>query len=69
MFAYAQVQLPAHRVQPGRPWLVLGSERRTVELEAGVSFIDYAREQSPEPRWTVQLDPGELSPERFLSDG
>ena len=40
-----------------KPWLVLGSEHRTVSLEDGVRFFEWASKQWPEPRWTVQLDP------------
>ena len=40
---------------PDRPWIVLGREHQTVKLDAGVSFFESAREQWPEPRWTVEL--------------
>lgn len=46
-----------------RPWIVLGQEHRTVSLDDGISFFEWAHENWPEPRWTVQLDPWQLSPE------
>ena len=47
-----------------RPWLALSSERRSVELPDGVEFFAWARERWPAPRWSVQLDPWQLSPAR-----
>ena len=47
-----------------RPWIVVGQEHRSVELEDGIDFIRWAREQWPEPRWTIELDPWQLSPDR-----
>jgi hypothetical protein len=44
------------------PWIVLGSEHRTITLEDGVGFFEWAREQWPAPRWTIELDPWQLSP-------
>ena len=46
-----------------RPWIVLGTEHRTVVLEDGADFYSWARQQWPSPRWTVQLDPWQLTPE------
>jgi hypothetical protein len=46
---------------PERPWIVLGSEHQTVELADDASFFERAAEHWPGPRWTVQLDPWELS--------
>jgi hypothetical protein len=47
---------------PDRPWIVLDSEHRTVTLEDGVSFFEWSAEHWPAPRWTVELDPWQLSP-------
>ena len=44
-----------------RPWLVTGVEHRTAELEDDVSFCAWAAERWPAKRFTVQLDPWELS--------
>ena len=52
---------------PQRPWIVTGVEHRTVELEDEVDFFGWAAERWPAERFTVQLDPWELS--RLLSDG
>lgn len=49
---------------PDRPWILLGVDQRTVELEAGADFFSWAREQWPAPRWSIQLDPWQLSPGR-----
>jgi hypothetical protein len=40
---------------------VTGVEQRTAELEDGVHFYAWAAEQWPAERFTVQLDPWELS--------
>jgi hypothetical protein len=45
---------------PERPWLVLAQEHRTVTLEDGVNFYEWAHTQWPDPRWTVELDPWQL---------
>jgi len=47
---------------PDRPWMVLSSEHRTIKLPDGMDFFTWAREQWPAPRWSVQVDPWELSP-------
>jgi len=47
---------------PGRPWIVLGSGRGRVTLPDDHSFFEWAREQWPAPRWSVELDPWQLSP-------
>jgi hypothetical protein len=44
-----------------RPWIVLRHERRTIVLDDGVSFYAWARETWPAGRYTVQLDPWQLS--------
>lgn len=46
---------------PARPWLVKGSEHRTVDLEPEVNFFAWAREHWPAPRWSVELDPRRLN--------
>jgi hypothetical protein len=49
---------------PAKPWIVRGQERQTINLEEGVSFFEYAHEHWPGPRWSVELDPWQLSPTR-----
>jgi hypothetical protein len=39
-----------------RPWIVLGVERQTVELDETVDFYSWAHEQWAASRFTVQLD-------------
>jgi hypothetical protein len=47
---------------PDRPWIVLASEHRTIKLADGLHFFAWAHEQWPAPRWSVELDPGQLAP-------
>jgi hypothetical protein len=47
---------------PDRPWIVRGQDRRTVTLENGTNFFRWAAENWPAPRWSVELDPWQLSP-------
>jgi hypothetical protein len=49
---------------PERPWVVLGSERRTIELDDHVAFGDWATTAFPRKRFTVQLDAWGDSPDR-----
>jgi hypothetical protein len=51
---------------PDRPWIVTGVEQRTVELEDDLDFFAWAAERWPAKRFTIQLDPWELS--RSLDD-
>lgn len=37
---------------PDRPWLVLGRDRQTVDLDPEVSFFEWAAEHWPAPRTT-----------------
>jgi hypothetical protein len=41
---------------PDRPWVILGSERRTIELDDHVVFSDWATNAYPRDRFTVQID-------------
>ena len=54
---------------PQRPWIVLRLEHRTVELDDGADFFTWAREQWPDPRWSVELDPWQLSPQTSHDSG
>jgi hypothetical protein len=47
--------------------IVTGVEPRTVDLEDGVDLYAWVAERWPAERFTVQLDPWELS--RSLADG
>jgi hypothetical protein len=46
---------------PDRPWIVLGIEHQTIELVDDANFFEWAAANWPPPRWTVELDPWELS--------
>ena len=48
---------------PDRPWIVVGSEHRTIKLPEETQFFAWARDQWPSPRWSVELDPWQLGPE------
>jgi hypothetical protein len=47
-----------------RPWIVVSQEHRTATLDDDADFFTWARERWPGPRWTVELDPWQLSPTR-----
>ena len=47
---------------PDRPWIVRGSEHRTVKLDDSSSFFQWAAAHYPRDRFTVELDPWQLSP-------
>jgi hypothetical protein len=47
---------------PERPWIVLGRAHRTTTLEDEESFFEWATENWPAPRWTVEFDPWALTP-------
>ena len=49
---------------PERPWIVRGQDHCTVTLDDGLQFFAWAAEQFPPPRWTVELDPFQLGPDR-----
>jgi hypothetical protein len=44
-----------------RPWIVLGTSHGTVTLDEGASFFEWAGEHRPAPRWSVELDPWQLT--------
>ncbi len=46
---------------PARPWVVLGQQRDRVMLAEGDDFFTWANERWPAPRWSVELDPHELT--------
>jgi hypothetical protein len=47
---------------PERPWLVRGRTHGSVTLEDDASFFEWAHENWPAPRWSVELDPYQLAP-------
>jgi hypothetical protein len=42
---------------PDKPWIVVGRQHCTVELDEGQNFFEWARDRWPAPRRTVELDP------------
>lgn len=53
---------------PDRPWIIRQREHHTVALEDGADFFEWARGQWPESRWTIELDPWQLSPSWKAAD-
>jgi hypothetical protein len=49
---------------PDRPFIVLGQRHETIDLEDGESFNDWAAGRYPDERFTVELDPYQISPWR-----
>ena len=50
---------------PKQPWIVLSRDRCTVTLDDGLRFFEWAREEFPPPRWSVEMDPFQLGPDRW----
>jgi hypothetical protein len=44
------------------PWIIVRSEHLTVELSDVADFSEWASAAWPAPRFTVELDPGQLAP-------
>jgi hypothetical protein len=48
---------------PARQWIVVGDIRHmTVDLEDGAEFYEWAAQAWPRSRFSVELDPWQLSP-------
>jgi hypothetical protein len=43
-----------------KPWLVVNQEHHTATHENASAFFTWAHRRWPSPRWTVELDPGQL---------
>ena len=61
------VRMPEYRYtvteyDPERPWIVLGSSHGQVTLPDDSGFFEWAQEHWPAPRWSVELDPWQLTP-------
>ncbi|MDQ6807520.1 MAG: hypothetical protein M3065_21800 [Actinomycetota bacterium] len=41
----------------GRPWLIIGTEQHSAELDEDVNFFEWDAERWPGDRYTVQLAP------------
>lgn len=54
-----QVRYTLYEFDPVRPWIIADVSHRTVDLPDAGEFPDWAREQWPSPRYTVELDPGQ----------
>jgi hypothetical protein len=48
--------------EPDRPWIVTNRKHRTIELDDGASFFEWAAQHYPGERFTVELDPWSLTP-------
>jgi hypothetical protein len=47
---------------PSKPWIIVAREPRSVQLADSHNFFDWAKAQWPVDRYTVELDPWQLSP-------
>ena len=47
---------------PDQPWVICGQQRRTIELDDDQDFFSWAHAQWPGDRFTVELDPWQLTP-------
>ena len=56
-----QVRYVLFERDPAKPWLVIDVSHRTIELPNVGEFADWARQQWPSPRYTVELDPGQTA--------
>jgi hypothetical protein len=61
MFVVSGYRYTVAEHDPDEPWIVLGISRGTVTLEDGASFFEWAAENWPAPRWSVELDPYQLA--------
>jgi hypothetical protein len=61
-FALSEYRYTVIEHDPEKPWIVRGVSHATVTLEAGTSFFEWAAENWPAPRWSVELDPYQLAP-------
>jgi hypothetical protein len=52
LFSYTVTEYDAEK-----PWLVISTGRHQVELADARSFMEWAHERWPSPRYAVQLDP------------
>ncbi len=50
---------------PQRPWIIVAQRHETVALEDGASFTEWASDQYPRERFTVDLDPRTHAPDTF----
>jgi hypothetical protein len=58
----AEYRYTVTEYDPERPWIALGSTRWQVTLRDDSRFFEWAHEHWPAPRWSVQLDPWQLTP-------
>jgi hypothetical protein len=61
MFVLPEYTYTATEHDPDEPWIVLGISRGTVTPDDGASFFEWAHENWPAPRWSVELDPYQLA--------
>lgn len=44
---------------PDKPWLIADVSHHTIDLPDAGEFAEWARDQWPTPRYTVDLEPGQ----------
>jgi hypothetical protein len=62
MFALPEYRYTVTEHDPERPWIVRDISHGAVTLEADASFFEWAAENWPAPKWSVELDPYQLAP-------
>ena len=62
MFALSEYRYTVTEDDPEGPWIVRGTSHGTMTLEESVGFFGWAAEHWPAPRWSVELDPYQLTP-------
>ena len=62
--SHAQLQFHPHGARSGQAVDRLRTRSGHVALDDGVNFFEWARELWPAPRWSVELDPWQLSAAR-----
>jgi hypothetical protein len=50
-----------YEYDPAMPWLIAEITHHMVDLPDAGEFAEWAREQWPSPRYTVELDPGQTT--------
>jgi hypothetical protein len=62
MFAIPEYHFTATEHDADRPWIVYGSQHHSVTLDEAMGFFEWVHDHFPPPRWSVELDPYQLSP-------
>jgi dTDP-4-dehydrorhamnose 3,5-epimerase-like enzyme len=61
MFALPENRYTVTEQDPERLWIVRGISHGAVTLADDASFFEWAAENWPAPKWSVELDPYQLA--------